>query len=115
MKTFVTGNNNYCIYRAGAEYLRSIAEFTVRTNRSNFPDGLTCHAVACLSSSPFCVTRCRHLFGTVKAFIHTFMNMYRSSIWDLKKTDCRLPNYIIRMEEQMKRRDILIIIMSRMM
>jgi hypothetical protein len=32
MKTFVTGNNDYYIYRAGAEYLCPIAEFAVRTN-----------------------------------------------------------------------------------
>lgn len=32
MKTFITGNSDYCIYRAGMEYQRSIAEFTVRMN-----------------------------------------------------------------------------------
>jgi hypothetical protein len=32
MKTFVAGNSDYCIYRAGMEYLRPVVEFTVRMN-----------------------------------------------------------------------------------
>jgi hypothetical protein len=32
MKTVITGNNDYCIYRVGREYLYSIAEFVVRMN-----------------------------------------------------------------------------------